>query len=63
MRLHLQFETLSGKERVNRRVTPDEILVSENPDQTGSFFIGYELSRYVLSPAGEIALDALELVD
>ena len=50
-------------ERVNRRVTPDEILVSENPDETGSFFIGYELSRYVLSPAGDIALDTLELVD
>ena len=50
-------------ERVKRTIDPDEIMVSENPDETGSFFIGYELSRYVLSPAGDIALDTLDLLD
>lgn len=50
-------------DRVKREISPDEIMVSENPDETGSFFIGYELSRYVLSPAGEIVLDSLDLID
>jgi hypothetical protein len=49
-------------ERMKREVSPDEIMVSENPDQTGSFYIGWELNRYVMSPDGEIALDSLELV-
>ena len=40
-----------------------DIEVHDNPDETGSFFIGFELNRYVLSPAGEIALESLELVE
>lgn len=39
---------------VKRSVTPDEIEIAENPDETGSFFIGWRLGRYVLSPSGEI---------
>ncbi|MDH3990079.1 MAG: hypothetical protein OEV34_13160 [Gammaproteobacteria bacterium] len=50
-------------ERVKRDVNPDEIRVSENPDETGSFFIGWQFNRYVMSPGGQIALDSLELVD
>ena len=46
---------------VKRRVRPEEIKVSENPDETGSFFIGFDLDHYVLSPSGEIAADRLEL--
>jgi hypothetical protein len=46
---------------VKRRVQPEEIKVSENPDETGSFFIGFNLDHYVLSPSGEIAADRLEL--
>ena len=42
-------------EHVQRRVRPDEIRVAENPDETGSFFIGFDLERYVLSPNGRIA--------
>ena len=42
-------------ERVKREVSPEDICVSENPDETGSFFVGFELNRYVLSPAGDIA--------
>lgn len=52
--------TLLSK-HVRRRVRPDEIKVSENPDETGSFFIGFDLDHYVLSPNGEIAPDRLEL--
>ncbi|MDH3622092.1 MAG: hypothetical protein OER91_14430 [Gammaproteobacteria bacterium] len=46
---------------VRRQVRPDEIKVSENPDETGSFYIGFDLDHYVLSPSGEIAPDRLEL--
>ncbi|MCO4811276.1 MAG: hypothetical protein KC572_06715 [Gammaproteobacteria bacterium] len=46
---------------VKRRVRPEEIKVSENPDETGSFFIGFDFDQYVLSPSGEIAEDRLEL--
>ena len=47
-------------EHVNRQVRPDQIDVSENPDETGSFRIGLDLDRYVLSPSGEIVRDRLE---
>ncbi len=50
--------TLLSK-HVRRRVRPDEIKVSENPDETGSFFIGFDLEHYVLSPSGEIVRDSL----
>ena len=50
--------TLLSK-HVKRRVRPDEIRVSENPDETGSFFIGFDLEHYVLSPSGEIVRDSL----
>ena len=50
--------TLLSK-HVKRRVRPDEIRVSENPDQTGSFYIGFDLEHYVLSPSGEIVRDSL----
>ena len=46
-------------QHVKRRVRPDEIKVSENPDETGSFFIGFDLEHYVLSPSGEIVRDSL----
>ncbi len=45
---------------VQRRVGPDEIKVSENPNETGSFYIGFNLDHYVLSPNGEIVPDRLE---
>ncbi len=31
-----------------------------HPDETGSFYIGFDLDHYVLSPSGEINLDRLE---
>ena len=45
------------------RVRPQDIMVKENPDETGSFFIGFQFDQYVLSPNGEIAADGLNLLD
>lgn len=50
-------------ERIKRNVSPEEIIVTENPDETGSFYIGLEFNRYVMSPGGRIVLDSLELLD
>ena len=44
-------------EHMHRQVRPEEISVAENPDETGSFFIGFDLGRYVLSPDGRITSD------
>ena len=48
-------------EYVSRPVDPDDIKVSENPDETGSFFVGFDLERYVVSPSGEVHADRLRL--
>ncbi len=48
---------------VRRTVRPDEIRVTENPDETGSFYIGLHLDHFVLMPNGEITSNKLELVD
>jgi hypothetical protein len=50
-------------DHIKRRVRPDEIKVTENPDETGSFYVGWELQKYVLSPDGQIAPDRLHLID
>ena len=47
---------------VKRRVNPDEIKITENPEETGSFFVGLQCERFVLSPNGEIAADRLRLL-
>ena len=45
------------------RARPQDIRVTENPDETGSFYIGFRFDQYVLSPNGEIQSDELRLVD
>ena len=50
-------------ERMQRFVQPVELRITENPDETGSFYIGWQLDRYVMSPDGGIARDSLSLVD
>ncbi len=48
---------------VESRIDEEEIQVSENPNETGSFRIIWQMDRFVLSPNGRIASDALELLD
>jgi len=50
-------------EHTKRRVRPQDIRVTENLDETGSFFIGFRFDRYVLSPDGKIESVRLELID
>ncbi len=50
-------------DHTQRRVDPEDIQVTENPDETGSFCIGWQFENYVLSPNGEIASDNLELLE
>ena len=48
-------------EYVKRHVEADDIKVSENPEETGSFFVGLGLDRYVVSPSGEVNVDRLSI--
>lgn len=45
------------EDHVKEHVRPEDINVAENPSETGSFYIGWRLRRYVLSPAGTIAAE------
>ena len=45
------------EDHVRQSVTPEEIQVTENPNETGSFYVDWRQERYVLSPAGQIGSD------
>lgn len=46
-------------EHMKRPVAPEEIRVTENPDETGSFYIGFQFDRFVMSPDGTIQPDRI----
>ncbi len=54
-------EVLSS--RLRDQVTPQEIDVQENPDETGSFLVTWRLGNYVVSPNGDVAPDIPCLLD
>ncbi len=39
------------------RVQPQDIEVHENPDETGSFLVMWQLKLYVVSPNGDVEPD------
>ena len=41
-------------EHLKLNIAPAELSVDENPDQTGSFYVGWQFSRYVLTPDGRL---------
>lgn len=45
-------------DRLRDRISEREIDVSENPDETGSFLVRWRADHYVLTPDGEVVLDA-----
>ena len=44
-------------EHLQHKVQAQEIEVCDNPDETGSFLIQWDLQRFVLSPDGQLASD------
>jgi hypothetical protein len=50
-------------QRIKRLVPVDDLMITENPDETGCFYIGFQLDRYVMSPDGYIAWDSPQLLD
>ena len=41
-------------QHMQRRVVAEDIQIAENPDETGSFLIGFDLEDYVMAPDGTI---------
>ncbi|MGB5258102.1 MAG: hypothetical protein WBN07_05560 [Woeseiaceae bacterium] len=48
---------------ISRDISPEEIDLVENPDETGSFFIGLDFDQYRLRPDGQIVCEELQLLD
>lgn len=41
-------------EYLKRDINPRELRISEDPEETGSFYVGWQFARFRLSPAGAI---------
>ena len=47
-------------DHLNEDVSPRDIEVSANPDETGSFLIRWNFESFVMSPSGDLAVDDIE---
>ncbi len=47
-------------DHLNEDVSPRDIDVSANPDETGSFLIRWNFESFVMSPSGDLAVDDIE---
>ena len=47
-------------DHLDETVSPRDIEVSDNPDETGSFLIRLNLESFVMSPNGDLALDDID---
>ena len=54
--------SLLGK-YVQRTVDPADISLTENPDETGSFYIRLDFEQFRMAPNGEIVSRELKLLD
>ena len=45
------------------RVSPEQIVVTEDPSETGSFYIGFDVERFKLTPSGDLIEQTLALLD
>lgn len=50
-------------DRLRDRVTPREIEVHENPDETGSFLVKWRLNLYVVAPNGDVEAEIADLFE
>ena len=41
-------------EHLKREINPRELRVSEDPEETGSFYVGWQFARFRLAPDGAI---------
>lgn len=48
---------------IKHEVAPADINITANPDKTGSFFIRWQLGRFILSPDGKVEATGLHRID
>ncbi|HSG59549.1 MAG TPA: hypothetical protein VLA06_08465 [Woeseiaceae bacterium] len=50
-------------EHTHRDIAPEDIQLMENPNETGSFYIGWQFKRFMMSPDGRITNPGVERHD
>ena len=50
-------------DRLRDRVSSQDIEVSENPDETGSFLVKWRLRKFVVAPNGDVEAETANLFE